>query len=123
MLKQIGLIIGRALIIIMLSLVACNSYTQTTEEEAIKKDVDLIRHDKFDEAIAEFNNAIATNHSSPSAYYNLGFAYDKKGDLEKAVFNFSKAIELDPTLTDAYYNRGFVYYKKGAFDSAIADYN
>jgi len=108
---------------ITLSAAFCNGYAQTAEEETLKKGVDLIRHDKFDEAIAEFDKVIAANPKSASGYYNLGFAYDKKGDLEKAISNFSKAIEIDLALTDAYYNRGFAYYKKGAFDSAIADYN
>ncbi|MCX5678944.1 MAG: tetratricopeptide repeat protein [Candidatus Omnitrophica bacterium] len=123
MLRRAGTAISRVLIIVMLSLVVCNSYAQTAEEEALKKGVDLIRHDKFDEAIAEFNNVITVNPKSTSAHYNLGFAYDKKGDLDKAILSFSKAVEIDPTLADAYYNRGFAYYKKGAFDNAITDYN
>ena len=94
-----------------------------TEDEALKKGTSLVRHDKFDEAIAEFNKVIAADPKSASAYYNLGFAYDKKGDLAKAILNFTKAIEADPTLTDAYYNRGFVYYRKGDFDKAIFDYS
>jgi len=123
MFKRTGLVIIGVLTIIILSLVVCNGYAQTAEDEALKKGVDLIRHDKFDEAITEFNNVIAVDPKSASAYYNLGFAYDKKGDFDKAILNFSKAIEIDPTLTDAYYNRGFAYYKKGAFDNAINDYN
>ena len=107
------------LTIMILSLTVCNGYAQPAEEEGMKKGADLIRHDKFDEAIAEFNKVIAADPKSAAAYYNLGFAYDKKGDLPKAISYFSKAIEIDPTLADAYYNRGFVYYKKGAFDAVF----
>jgi tetratricopeptide (TPR) repeat protein len=123
MFKRMGLVLIGALTIITLSLIVSNGHAQTTEEESLKKGVDLIRHDKFDEAVKEFNNVIAADPKSTSAYYNLGFAYDKKGDLDKAIFNFSKAIDIDPTLADAYYNRGFAYYKKGSFDNAIADYS
>ena len=123
MVKKIGPISISVLTIFMLSLAVCNGHAQTTEDESMKKGVDLVRHDKFDEAIAEFNNVISVNPKLTSAHYNLGFAYDKKGDLDKAILNFSKAIELDPTLVDAYYNRGSDYYKKGSFDNAIADYN
>ena len=115
-------IIG-VLAVIILSLTVCNGCAQPAEEEDMKKGADLIRHDKFDEAIAEFNKVIAANPKSAAAYYNLGFAYDKKDDLSKAISYFSKAIEMDPTLVDAYYNRGSAYYKKGAFDNAITDYN
>ena len=123
MLRRIGIIMIVALIVILSPLAVYNSYGQTTEEEILRKGVDLTRHDKFDEAIVEFNKIIDADPKSANAYYNLGYAYDKKGDLANSISNFSKAIEIDPTLTDAYYNRGFAYYKKGNFDSAIADYS
>ena len=111
------------LILVTLFFGVCTSFAQApTEEDILKKGIDYSRHDKYDEAIAEFNNAIKINPGSANAYYGLGFIYDKKGDLDKAVANFSKAIEIDPALTDAYYNRGFAYYKKGSFDQSISDY-
>jgi len=123
MFKRMSLVMTIAVIVIILSSIVYNCCAQTTEDEALKKGVDLIRHDKFDEAIAEFNSVVATDPKSASAYYNLGFAYDKKDDFDKAILNFTKAIEIDPTLADAYYNRGFAYYRKGSFDNAIIDYN
>ena len=111
--------------LIATSLIVCNAYakTETPEEAALKKGVNLNRQDKYDEAIAEFDNAIKINPISASAYYNLGIIYNKKNDSDKAITNFSKAIEIDTALADAYYNRGSVYYKKGNFDEAISDYN
>ena len=123
MFKQTGAVIFGALTIMILSLTVCNSYAQTSEEETLRKGIDLTRLEKFDEAITEFNKVIAINPKSANAYYSLGFAYDKKSDLNNAISNFSKAIEIEPVLTDAYYNRGFDYYKKSAFDNAITDYN
>ena len=123
MFKRTGLMIIKVLTIIILSLVVCNSYAQTSEEETMRKGIDLTRLEKFDEAITEFNKVITANPKSVAAYYNLGFAYDKKGDLANAISYFSKAIEIDATLADAYYNRGSAYYKKGNFDNAITDYN
>ena len=109
MFKRAVFIITVAITITTLLSPACKSYAQNTEEDALKKGVDFTRHDKLDEAIAEFNKIITANPKSANAYYNLGFAYDKKGDLDKAVYNFSKAIEADLTLTDAYYNRCLLY--------------
>jgi len=123
MLKQKSVVIIGILTIMILFLAVYSGYAQTAQEEAMKKGVGFIRHDKFNEAITEFNKVIAINPESANAYYNLGFAYDKKGDLAEAISNFSKAIEIDPTLTDAYYNRAFAYYKKGNFNNAITDYS
>ena len=108
-----------------LSLSICNSYAQTSEseEEALKKGIDYGRHDKYDEAIAEFSNALKINPNSANIYYDRGVIYDKKGDLDQAIADFGKAIEIDPGLTDAYYNRGFAYYRKGDPEDAIPDYN
>ena len=59
-----GAVIISMLAIIILSLTVCNGYTQTAEDESIKKGTDLIRHDKFDEAITEFNKVITVNPKS-----------------------------------------------------------
>ena len=107
----------------MIIILGISSAYSQSEDETLRNGASLIHHDKLDEAISEFNKVIATDPKSASAYYNLGFAYDKKGDLTTAIMDFTKAIEIDPALTDAYYNRGFAYYKKGDFDKAIVDYN
>lgn len=111
------------LTLITLFSAVCGSYAQTSEDEALKKGIDYGRHDKYDEAITEFDNAIKINPNSANTYYDRGVIYDKKGDLDQAILDFSKAIEIDPNLTDAYYNRGFDYYKRGDSEKAISDYN
>jgi tetratricopeptide (TPR) repeat protein len=57
------------------------------------------------------------------AYYNLGLAYQKKGEVDRAIADYNKAIKLDPKYAGAYLNRGAAYYRKGEVDRAIADYN
>ena len=114
-----------ALVLIGLSLFIFNGYARAAgmEDEALKKGIDYGRHDKYDEAITEFDNAIKANPNSANIYYDRGVIYDKKGELDQAIADFSKAIEIDPALTDAYYNRGFAYYKKGDPEHAISDYD
>ena len=73
-----------ALTLMILASVICGSYAQTpgSEDEALKKGIDYGRHDKYDEAIAEFNNALKINPNSANIYYDCGVIYDKKGDLD-----------------------------------------
>ena len=67
MVKQRELFKISALVLIILISVVCNSCAQATEEETLRKGVDLTRHDKFDEAIAEFNKIITDNPKSANA--------------------------------------------------------
>src|SRR5258708_6164349 len=63
------------------------------------------------------------NPKDPFPYSNRGFAYRKKGELDRAIADYSQAISLDPKAAQYYYNRGVTYRSKGDVDRAIADYN
>jgi tetratricopeptide (TPR) repeat protein len=59
---------------------------------------------KHDEAIADYDKAIALDPSFALAYSNRGLAYAKKGDVDraiadydKAIADFRKALEIDPS--------------------------
>lgn len=54
-------------------------------------------------------------------YINLGFLYEKEGDLESAIENYKKAFEEDKN-EGALFNLGNVHLKKGEYKEAIAYY-
>jgi tetratricopeptide (TPR) repeat protein len=76
---------------------------------------------KYDEAIADFNEAIRLDPNNAMAYRNRGATHGRKGELEQALTDLGEAIRLDPNDPLAPYDRGVVYYKKGEYDLAIAD--
>jgi len=59
----------------------------------------------------------------PTAYYNLGLAYEKLGQWDKAIASYTGAIQIRPKYTDAYSNRGIAYKNHGQLDKAIDDYS
>lgn len=61
--------------------------------ETIKQ---LIADGRVDEAIRLLDEYIVQNGSSDTAYYLLGKAYHKKGDVRQALNNFLVAMELNP---------------------------
>ena len=75
-----------------------------------------------DRAIADFNDAIKLNPKLALAYYNRGFAYEKKGEYDRAIVDYDKAIAINPKFAAAYNNRGNAYYKKGDKEQAIVDF-
>jgi tetratricopeptide (TPR) repeat protein len=69
-----------------------------------KKNIDTIievgkfyfLNQKFDEAVAEYNKAIALDPKCLDAYYNLGITLEAISDQDGARDAFAKVIELDP---------------------------
>jgi tetratricopeptide (TPR) repeat protein len=77
----------------------------------------------WDQAIAEYTEALRINPNNAAAYNNRGNAYYDKGDYDRAIADYNQAIRLDPNFVFAYNNRGNAYDNKGDSDRAIADYN
>ena len=76
-----------------------------------------------DEAMREFNRAIALDNRLAEAYFYRAFLYDEAGSFDRAIADYTQAIRLDPNYMVAYNNRGSAYSDIGDFDRAIADYN
>jgi tetratricopeptide (TPR) repeat protein len=77
----------------------------------------------FDNAIAEYNEAIRLDPRYADAYYARGYVWNEKKQLDKAISDFSEAIRLNPRGSDAYYARAYARNEQKQFDMAIADYN
>jgi tetratricopeptide (TPR) repeat protein len=78
---------------------------------------------KYDDAIKEFDQALAINRDLFEAYFCRGTVYGNKGDHDKAITDLSEAIRLNPSYADAYNNRGVNYHEKGMYDRAIEDFS
>ena len=78
---------------------------------------------KYDEAIDDYNEAIALKPNYAPVYSIRGYAYRIKGDFESAIKDYTKLIELRPDNADAYCDRGIAYSKNGDFERAIQDFN
>ena len=79
----------------------------------------------YDQAIADFNEALKISPSFVLAFWNRGAVYLDKGDYERAIADYDEALKRnpnDPEFTRIYVERGLAYYRKGDFDRAIADY-
>lgn len=61
---------------------------------------------KTNEAMIDFNKAIAINSKYAPAYNNRGIIKHKNKKYKDAIKDFSKAISLDKNFADAFANRG-----------------
>ena len=77
----------------------------------------------YDQAIRDYEAALAVNPSDAEVYYNRGLAYRNKGDYDQAVRDYGEAIRLDPEFAEIYNNRGLAYRHKQDYGQAVRDYD
>jgi tetratricopeptide (TPR) repeat protein len=78
---------------------------------------------EFEMKMTALNNLIKLDNTNADAFYDRGWLYVYKGDLQMAEKDYSKAIEIKKRDVDAYYNRGLVYIKMKKYQQAIKDFS
>jgi tetratricopeptide (TPR) repeat protein len=77
---------------------------------------------EVDEALDQFQKALALNPRYAEARYNLGLAFAQKGRIDDAMAQYQKALDADPNIAQAHNNLGNAFLQKGNLDQAIAQY-
>jgi tetratricopeptide (TPR) repeat protein len=80
-------------------------------------------HGDYDQAIADFDEAIRINPKYAEAFDSRASAWRGKGDLDRALADYDEAVKLSPEDADMLNNRGNAYNEKGDPDRAIADFD
>ncbi|MEC9368386.1 MAG: tetratricopeptide repeat protein [Pseudomonadota bacterium] len=84
---------------------------------------------KYENAAADYDNAIEIDPNAADSYYKRGNFYRLVNQTSRAIADFDKAIMLDPGHAPAYLDRGNMLFNKGDgdpaenVDRAIADYD
>lgn len=80
--------------------------------------------EKYDEAIADFTEAIRLDPNNASAYFNRGLTWGNKKQHDKAFEDYTETLRLEPTHFAALINRGRIYLqKRNEADKAIVDFS
>ena len=83
----------------------------------------LLMASSFEDAIIDFDKAIALDSRNATAFYNRGTSKAGLGLHEAAISDFDKAINLDSKQTVAYYSRGNSKVSLNRRREAIVDYD
>lgn len=88
----------------------------------INRGKEYLQKGEYDNAIADFNEAIVLDPKSATAYGGCGEAYKGKRDYDKAIEECDKAISISGTEPSFYKTRGEAYRGKGDNEKADADF-
>jgi tetratricopeptide (TPR) repeat protein len=90
------------------------------KEELYDKAVDAYAEEKYDEAIALYEQALALDPDYEDAFHGLAMCYQAKGDLDRAIEVTKRYIERRPEEILAWTNLSMFYQKKGMIKEAEA---
>lgn len=110
-----------ALILCMMSVQA----NAQNEKALIKKGNDAYEKKEYDNAITQYQQAIAKNPANPAANYNLGNALYKNKKTDEAVQAYDEAAAKAVSKTDkakAFYNKGVVLQNNKKIPECIEAY-
>ncbi len=88
--------------------------------ELYETGLQLMREEKYSDALSAFNEAIEIQHNY-IYFYRRGRAYMKIKQYENAIQDFNKVIILNPDVKDAYYQRGRTYRQMGKKKAGLND--
>ncbi len=78
----------------------------------------MLNQGKWDEAFAEFREALRLQPDDPATHNSLGMAYQMRGELDRAAAEYREAIRLLPAYTIARGNLGDVLLAQGRPEEA-----
>ena len=103
--------------ILIMCLTACHVKTK----QANKRGLEYMKQNRYEQAVAEFNDILQEDAYWLPAYYNRANLFAMLGDYHAAIVDYNKVLELDADFADAYYNRGLTYIYLGNNQQGIAD--
>jgi Flp pilus assembly protein TadD len=84
--------------------------------------VDLARRQSFDDAIAQFRNALSYDEQNPGARYNLAAALFDGGQMKEAFAEAERALALNPTNADVHHLIGKLLALQGRLMESIVSF-
>ena len=84
--------------------------------------IELMKKNKFGEAIPVWRKALELDPGDGKAHFNLGYSLNQNGELREAIAEYRKACELSPEDPLAFANFALALVQDGKPDEAIVNY-
>ncbi len=76
---------------------------------------------KFNDAINDYNKAIALDSTKADLYHNRAITFFKLYKINESLKDFAKALQLSPNNAEIYENRANLYVSLKKWDEALKD--
>ena len=83
---------------------------------------DLMKKNKFGEAVPEWRKALALDPGDGKAHFSLAYSLSQSGNLREALIEYRKACNLSPDDPVALANFALALARDGSLDEAIVNY-
>ena len=78
---------------------------------------------RYEEAVTEFQKALALDPASAAAKRGLAKAYEAQGRIKEAELTYKEAIKLKPDYWAGYNVLGVFYYRHGRYEDAVTQFH
>jgi len=82
----------------------------------------LRKKGQLDEAMVQFQKALAINPNLAATYNNIGDVLHEKGQVDEAIAYYQKALEINPNMAEAHNNLGNALLQKRRVDEAMVQF-
>lgn len=91
--------------------------------ELINRGNELLRQNRYDEALEAYEEARTLLPQDEDVYYNLGIVLTRLGRTEDAIRAYQRALELFPDYAEAHNNLGNLLLREGNLNDALVHFN
>lgn len=99
------------------------SQTEAVAELWYRNGLDSLWLGNYENALANFENAVNKNPARAEAWIQVGYCKVKQGKNADAIRAFQQALRLNPNSVEAYNKLGDAYYYSSRFNEAIEAYS
>jgi len=108
------------IVVFLLSVFSSRGLGRTEADTHFQRGISHINNSQYQEAIREFNQALAIDSKYVDAYCGMGIAYLNQKKYKEAIETLEKAVALDPDKAIAYYLLGMAYEETMNYGAAVS---
>jgi Flp pilus assembly protein TadD len=102
------------------NLVTGRSEGSPDETDYYQEGVDLLRQEKFHEALTSFRLALRENPNDTDVLQQIAVTYTHIGMTDEAMKTYRRVLELKPQASGAHYGLAFLLLQRGSRDDGVA---
>lgn len=101
-------------------LISGNSEDGSEETDYYSEGADLLRQEKYHEALTSFRLALREDPSDTDVLQQIAVTYTHIGMTDEAVRTYRRVLDMKPHASGAHYGLAFLLLQRGSVDDGVA---